>query len=62
MNALYVRNETSLVLQITGGFAGEQTEEGAGQTVQMTDLRLEDGPAEVSLRGAHAINTFCSST
>lgn len=43
MNALYVRNETSLLVQLTGGFAGEQA---AGQTVQRTELRLEAGPQE----------------
>lgn len=43
MNAVHVRSEMSLLLQITGGFAVVQVEEEAGQTVQMTDLSAVDG-------------------
>lgn len=46
MNAVHVRSEMSLLLQITGSFAVAQVEEEAGQTVQMTDLSAVDGPTE----------------
>lgn len=46
MNAVYVRSEMSLLLQITGGFAVVQVEEEAGQSVRMTDLGTVDGPKE----------------